>query len=183
MRTRRRPSADTTKLKRRLLRRLVALAVLFVVAGGVLAAVPGLHGVDRRLGEITAGWILLAVALKLLSGHGYVLSCARGLPARAAEVLPAPTVVPLRRPAPSTCVCAGSASRRDPARTVLRRARGGSRRDRRWSARLVSRLPLGLDRLLVRLSGDGSTLRSSVSLRVGPRRYAGSCARPRSATG
>jgi uncharacterized membrane protein YbhN (UPF0104 family) len=76
MDTRPRRSADTAELKRRLRRALVALVILIVVAGAGLAAAPGLRGVDRRLGEIGAGWIVLAVAFKLLSGHGYVLSCA-----------------------------------------------------------------------------------------------------------
>jgi uncharacterized membrane protein YbhN (UPF0104 family) len=91
MDTRNRPSADTAEIKRRLRRRLVTLVVLIVAAGGVLTAVPGLHGVDRRLGEISTAWILLAVAFKLLSGHGYVLSCAAVFPR-------APLKFPRRRP-------------------------------------------------------------------------------------
>jgi hypothetical protein len=55
---------------------LTALVVLVVVAGGLIGAVPGLEGVQDQVGQIGAGWLLLAVALELLSGHGYVFSFA-----------------------------------------------------------------------------------------------------------
>ena len=50
--------------------------MLVVVAGGLVIAIPGLEGVQDRLGQMSAGWVLLAVGLELLSGHGYVFSFA-----------------------------------------------------------------------------------------------------------
>jgi membrane protein DedA with SNARE-associated domain/uncharacterized membrane protein YbhN (UPF0104 family) len=61
---------------RRLRTGLMVLVTLVVVAGGLILAIPGLNGVERRIAEMTAGGLLLAIGLELLSGHGYVVSFA-----------------------------------------------------------------------------------------------------------
>ena len=48
--------------------------MLVVLAAGILMAVPGLSNVSHRLGEIDGRWIVLAIALELLSCLGYVLA-------------------------------------------------------------------------------------------------------------
>ena len=62
--------------KRRLRNGLIALVIFVVVTAGLITAIPGLHGVERRLDQIGAGWVALAAVLRLLSGHGYALSFA-----------------------------------------------------------------------------------------------------------
>jgi uncharacterized protein (TIRG00374 family) len=57
-----------------LLIHLVTLVVLVVLAVGLLAAVPGLHGVARLLRHASAGWIALAVTFEVLSCLSYVLA-------------------------------------------------------------------------------------------------------------
>ena len=58
---------------RRLWHGIVALAVLMVLVGALLAAVPGLRDVADRLADVNPWWIVLAVALELCSCAGYVL--------------------------------------------------------------------------------------------------------------
>jgi uncharacterized protein (TIRG00374 family) len=41
---------------------------------GLLAAVPGLHGVTRLLSRMSPGWIALAIFLEVLSGAGYAVA-------------------------------------------------------------------------------------------------------------
>ncbi|HWF51838.1 MAG TPA: YbhN family protein [Solirubrobacteraceae bacterium] len=64
-----------------LLLHLVTLVVLVVLAAGVLAAVPGLHGVARLLRHASPGWIVLAVAFEVLSCLGYVIAFEQVFPA------------------------------------------------------------------------------------------------------
>ena len=59
---------------RRLVRGIVALAILMVLVGALLAAVPGLREVADRLSGVNPGWIVLAVVLELASCTGYVLA-------------------------------------------------------------------------------------------------------------
>src|SRR5580704_2862067 len=62
------------ELSRRRLRSRVLFAVGLVVA--VVAAItllPGLGSLRSRLGHAQPGWLVLGVALKLLSGVGYVV--------------------------------------------------------------------------------------------------------------
>jgi uncharacterized membrane protein YbhN (UPF0104 family) len=58
---------------RRLRNGLVTLVVLVVLAGGLLLAVPGLHGVAHQLEHMSLGWVIVGVALEILSCAGYVL--------------------------------------------------------------------------------------------------------------
>ncbi|MEA2210977.1 MAG: hypothetical protein QOF83_925, partial [Solirubrobacteraceae bacterium] len=44
------------------------------IVGGLLLAVPGLHGVAVRVGNMNAGWLLLAVGLEILSCLSYVVA-------------------------------------------------------------------------------------------------------------
>lgn len=55
-------------------RNLIALAVLVILAVGVLAAVPGLGAVTSRLAGVSPGWVVLAIAVELLSCAGYVVA-------------------------------------------------------------------------------------------------------------
>src|SRR5215212_6471001 len=59
---------------RRLWRGIVALAVLMVLVGALLAAVPGLREVADRLSDVNPWWIVLAIVLELGSCFGYVLA-------------------------------------------------------------------------------------------------------------
>jgi uncharacterized membrane protein YbhN (UPF0104 family) len=59
---------------RQLRRGVITLVVFVALVAGLLAAVPGLHGVTRPLSRISPGWIGLAVALEVLSGVGYVIA-------------------------------------------------------------------------------------------------------------
>jgi uncharacterized membrane protein YbhN (UPF0104 family) len=58
---------------RRLRNGIITLAVLLILVGALLFAVPGLHGVQRVVTRMTPGWVVAAVALELLSCAGYVL--------------------------------------------------------------------------------------------------------------
>jgi uncharacterized membrane protein YbhN (UPF0104 family) len=58
---------------RRLRNGIITLAVLLILVGALLFAVPGLHGVQRVVTRMTPGWVIAAVVLELLSCAGYVL--------------------------------------------------------------------------------------------------------------
>jgi uncharacterized membrane protein YbhN (UPF0104 family) len=60
-------------MPRHLWRNLITLGVLIVLVVGVIAAVPGLHKVAVRLGHANAAWVVLAIALEVLSGTGYAI--------------------------------------------------------------------------------------------------------------
>jgi uncharacterized membrane protein YbhN (UPF0104 family) len=59
---------------RRLWHGIVALVVLMVLVGALLAAVPGLRDIADRLADVNPWWIVLAVVLELASCLGYVLA-------------------------------------------------------------------------------------------------------------
>src|ERR1700750_1905685 len=59
---------------KRVWRGLIALVVLCVLVGALLAAVPGLRSVADRLSDVNPWWIVLAVVLELGSCPGYVLA-------------------------------------------------------------------------------------------------------------
>jgi uncharacterized membrane protein YbhN (UPF0104 family) len=69
--TRSRPPAVTTA---RLRRNLIILVVLVILAVGVIVAVPGLDEVTSRLADVSPGWVVLAIALEVLSCIGYVIA-------------------------------------------------------------------------------------------------------------
>ena len=54
-------------------RRLATMGLLIVLGVMLLAAVPGLRGVLREIGEIGPGWIAVAVALELASAASFVV--------------------------------------------------------------------------------------------------------------
>jgi uncharacterized membrane protein YbhN (UPF0104 family) len=58
---------------RRLRNGLVSLAILLALIAGLLLAVPGLHGVGHIVADMAPGWVVVAVALEILSCLGYVL--------------------------------------------------------------------------------------------------------------
>ena len=68
------PVLDAEKASRSLRRGLVSLAILVALAGGLILAVPGLHGVGHTLADMQLGWIAAAIALEILSCLGYVLA-------------------------------------------------------------------------------------------------------------
>jgi uncharacterized membrane protein YbhN (UPF0104 family) len=59
--------ANLEQSGRSLWRGLISLAILVAIVGGLLVAVPGLHGVAERVANMNAGWLLLAVGLEILS--------------------------------------------------------------------------------------------------------------------
>jgi uncharacterized membrane protein YbhN (UPF0104 family) len=67
--TRRRPRLAKLRVGRRAA--TTGLVVAFAVA--LLAAVPGLRGVVREIGDIGSGWVALAVALELASSVSFVV--------------------------------------------------------------------------------------------------------------
>src|SRR5437764_15073029 len=58
---------------RSLWRGLISLAILVAFVAGLLLAVPGLHGVARAVGQMSIGWLLIAVGFEILSCLCYVL--------------------------------------------------------------------------------------------------------------
>lgn len=67
------PEVDLEEPTRSLGRGLISLAILVAIVAGLLVAVPGLHGVAERVGNMNAGWLALAVLLEILSCVGYVI--------------------------------------------------------------------------------------------------------------
>jgi uncharacterized membrane protein YbhN (UPF0104 family) len=68
------PVLDAEKANRSLRRGLISLAILVALAGGLVLAVPGLHGVGHTLSHMQLGWIAIGIALEILSCLGYVLA-------------------------------------------------------------------------------------------------------------
>jgi uncharacterized membrane protein YbhN (UPF0104 family) len=66
--------ANLDESGRSLGRGLVSLVILVAIVVGLLLAVPGLHGVAERVGNMNAGWLLLAGLLEVLSCVGYVIA-------------------------------------------------------------------------------------------------------------
>jgi uncharacterized membrane protein YbhN (UPF0104 family) len=67
--------------QRRLRNGIAFAAVLSVLMGALILAVPGLRTVAHRVAHASPGWIALAVALELASCVGYVVVFALGFPA------------------------------------------------------------------------------------------------------
>jgi uncharacterized membrane protein YbhN (UPF0104 family) len=65
---------DSDTARRRLRNGLISLVLLVAVVGGLLLAVPGLHGVAHTVTHMRTGWVLAAVGLEILSCLGYVLA-------------------------------------------------------------------------------------------------------------
>jgi uncharacterized membrane protein YbhN (UPF0104 family) len=53
---------------------VTSLIVLIVLAAALVLAVPGLNGVERRIAEVGAGWLVLATVMKIGSCAGYVFA-------------------------------------------------------------------------------------------------------------
>ncbi len=68
------PALTAENATRSLRRGLISLAILVALAGGLILAVPGLHGVAHTLARMQLGWIAAAITLELLSCLGYVLA-------------------------------------------------------------------------------------------------------------
>lgn len=68
------PDQHLNESSRTLWRGLISLAILVAMVAGLLLAVPGLHGVAELVGNMNAGWLLLACALEVLSCLGYVIA-------------------------------------------------------------------------------------------------------------
>ncbi len=68
------PVLDAENASRSLRRGLISLAILVALAGGLILAVPGLHGVGHTLAHMRLGWIAAAIVLEVLSCLGYVLA-------------------------------------------------------------------------------------------------------------
>jgi uncharacterized membrane protein YbhN (UPF0104 family) len=60
--------------RRQLRSGLLSAAVLSILVGGLVLAVPGLDAVGQRVGRAQWGWVLLAGGLELASCVGYVLA-------------------------------------------------------------------------------------------------------------
>ncbi len=65
---------DVTEPGQSLWRGLVSLSILVLIVVCLLLAVPGLHGVADKLADMRPGWLVLAVALEILSCLGYVVA-------------------------------------------------------------------------------------------------------------
>jgi uncharacterized membrane protein YbhN (UPF0104 family) len=59
---------------RSLWRGLISLVILLALVVSLLLAVPGLHGVADEVTDMHLGWVLLAVALEILSCVGYIIA-------------------------------------------------------------------------------------------------------------
>ncbi len=66
--------ADAADRGRQLRRGILSLAVLGVLIVGLLAAVPGLHGVADQLQDASVPWVAAAIALEILSCVGFILA-------------------------------------------------------------------------------------------------------------
>ncbi|MGI8507109.1 MAG: lysylphosphatidylglycerol synthase transmembrane domain-containing protein [Solirubrobacteraceae bacterium] len=68
------PRPEVPEASRSLWRGLISLAILVAIVVGLLLAVPGLHGVADAVSDMSGGWLLVAVALEILSCLGYVVA-------------------------------------------------------------------------------------------------------------
>jgi hypothetical protein len=66
------PALTAENATRSLRRGLISLAILVALAGGLILAVPGLHGAGRTLAHMQLGWIAAAIALEIFSCLGCV---------------------------------------------------------------------------------------------------------------
>jgi hypothetical protein len=60
-----RPELTAAQAGRSLRNGLISLAILIALAGGLLLAIPGLHGVAHALGTMDSGWLAAAVVLEI----------------------------------------------------------------------------------------------------------------------
>ncbi len=85
------PSPEIGPSQRRRLRSgLVSAAVLSLMVGGLVVAIPGLGAVGHRVAHARWGWVVLAGGLELASCLGYVLAFQgifNGIPARFAALV------------------------------------------------------------------------------------------------
>ncbi|HTW12394.1 MAG TPA: lysylphosphatidylglycerol synthase transmembrane domain-containing protein [Solirubrobacteraceae bacterium] len=65
---------DEAKATRNLVHGLISLAVLLLLAVGLLLAVPGLHHVGHEIDHMGGGWLALAIGLEILSCVGYIVA-------------------------------------------------------------------------------------------------------------
>lgn len=68
------PGDEADQHTRVLWRGLISLAILVAIVVGLLLAVPGLHGVADQVTEMNLSWLLVALALEILSCVGYVVA-------------------------------------------------------------------------------------------------------------
>jgi len=68
------PAVEEAQARRRLRNGLVSLALLVLLATGLLLAVPGLHDVGRVVAHMQGSWLAAGVGLEILSCLGYVLA-------------------------------------------------------------------------------------------------------------
>ncbi len=68
------PALNAQTATRSLRRGLISLAILVVLAGSLVLAVPGLHGIGQTVAHMQPGWIAVGIALEILSCLGYVLA-------------------------------------------------------------------------------------------------------------
>ena len=73
-RRRERLGLDEPGSTRRLMHGLISLAVLIMLAVGLLLAVPGLHQVAHQIGRMAIGWLVVAIMLEALSCVGYIVA-------------------------------------------------------------------------------------------------------------
>jgi uncharacterized membrane protein YbhN (UPF0104 family) len=66
-------SAELAAQSRTLRNGLISLAVFFLLIVGLLTAVPGLRNIAELLTDANVSWVVLAIALELLSCVGYVV--------------------------------------------------------------------------------------------------------------
>jgi uncharacterized membrane protein YbhN (UPF0104 family) len=64
---------DDAKASRNLKHGLISLVVLIAIAVGLFLAVPSLHDVAHKILRMGIGWVLIAIALEILSCVGYVV--------------------------------------------------------------------------------------------------------------
>ncbi len=68
------PDPDGSEHARHLRNGLISLVGLIALAGGLLLAIPGLHKVGDSVADMTAGWVVVAAILEILSCLGYILA-------------------------------------------------------------------------------------------------------------
>src|SRR4051794_11611311 len=66
-------AADVARTTRRFRRRVISLGLLTVLVGGLALSLPGLADVGDRLADVDPGWVVLAVALEILSGLSFIV--------------------------------------------------------------------------------------------------------------
>jgi uncharacterized membrane protein YbhN (UPF0104 family) len=65
---------DSAKASRNLRQGMLTVGILVVLVIGLLLAVPGLHGVARKVTQMPAGLVVIAVVFELLSCTAYIIA-------------------------------------------------------------------------------------------------------------